>query len=108
MKTTTVVMEQRDGMDVEVQTFRVEHPDGTFAVPLMRAAVADFFASTPTDAREALDYTGGYFNWADAMNTIPDELWRKHGLNFIVSDGDEWIDHDEDLAPIDFEQDKEG
>lgn len=44
----------------------------------MRAAVAEFLASA--DGEESIEETMGDFNWGDAIEYVPDDIWSKHGI----------------------------
>lgn len=52
----------------------VEHPEQA-----MRTAVAEFLASE--DGEEAEEETSGDFNWGDAIEYVPDDIWSKHGIH---------------------------
>lgn len=44
----------------------------------MRTAVAEFLASA--DGEESIEETMGDFNWGDAIEYVPDDIWSKHGV----------------------------
>jgi hypothetical protein len=64
----------------------------------LRAAVSEFVSSGTAEAKEALDYANGYFNWGDAITRIPDSLFIKNGLTPLKQDAvDIFVDHNEVL-----------
>lgn len=64
-----------------------------------RAAVKEFISSGTVDAKEALDYAAGDFNWGDVMARMPDGYFVKYGLTPISRKEtvDVCVDHDEVL-----------
>ena len=46
----------------------------------LRDTVSEFLSSGSEEARKALKEANGYFNWGDALDSVPDELWEKHGM----------------------------
>ena len=44
----------------------------------MRVAVSEFLETA--DGEEAEQETAGDFNWGDAIEYVPDDIWRKHGI----------------------------
>lgn len=65
----------------------------------LRNAVAEFL-STDAGKRE-VEQTCYDFNWGDAIMTVPDEIWRKHGLSLFkgsVITRDIHVDQDEVLC----------
>jgi hypothetical protein len=56
-------------------------PDGLTANEIeatIRAVVKDFLESG--EARVAVEYAGGDFNWGDALCFVPDEFFSKYGV----------------------------
>lgn len=64
----------------------------------LRAAVQDFLTSGTEEAKEAVDYSCGCFNWGDAVVRVPNSYFEKYG---IVPDCqcavDVFVNHDEIL-----------
>lgn len=65
----------------------------------LRDAVRDFVHSNTDEAKSALEYACGSFNWGDVMSSIPNEYFVKHGLTPIDDDEsiEVMVDHDEIL-----------
>ena len=62
-------------------------------------AVKEFVNSGTDEAKKALDYACGSYNWGDAISSVPDELFVKHGLTRIYKDTvNLFVDHDEILC----------
>ena len=81
--------------------------DESVSIPIkaMRAAVAEFL--TTEDGEESIEDTMGDFNWGDAMEYVPDDIWSKHGLRikyanepYLISGSvlEVTVDQDERLA----------
>lgn len=65
----------------------------------LRAAVDEFVQSGTEDSKQARAFANGYYNWADAMSSVHDALFEKHGLKRIYNDAvDVLVDHDEVLV----------
>lgn len=47
----------------------------------LRDAIKDFLSSGTKEAQKALKEANGYFNWGNALGSVPDELWEKYGLS---------------------------
>ena len=79
----------------------------------LRNAVKEFVTSGTENAKEALDYACGGYNWGDAMSSVPDKLFMKHGLARLYSETvDVFVEHDEVLcgdiiSDLDSEDDNE-
>jgi hypothetical protein len=72
----------------------VSHPETT-----LRDAVAEFISSGTEESRQALENANGSYNWGDALITVPDEIFKKHGLTRIYQDSvDIYVEHDEILT----------
>ena len=62
-------------------------------------AVKEFVNSGTEEAKKALDYACGGYNWGDASISVPEELYVKHGLTRIDRDTiNIFVDHDEILC----------
>lgn len=81
--------------------------DESVSIPIkaMRAAVAEFL--TTEDGEASIEDTMGDFNWGDAMEYVPDDIWSKHGLRmkyanepYLISGSvlEVTVDQDERLA----------
>ena len=71
----------------------VEDPEAA-----LRAAVQDFLASGTEDAKHAIDYSCGYFNWGDVLSFVPNSYFVNRGLTPIEGDFiDVTVNHDEVL-----------
>ena len=86
-----------DGYDTTVVPYAVrdglENPEAA-----LRAAVQDFLTSDTEEARQALDYSYGDFNWGDAMSFVPKFYFIGQGLTPIEEDSiDVIVVHDEML-----------
>ena len=96
-----LIVQDRDGLDwkVWVVNFRVDSgvDDPRQA---LREAVKDFVTSETQEAKASLEYAGGGFNWGDAMSSIPDEVFRRHGLQRLtgIQGVDMDVNHDEILC----------
>lgn len=44
----------------------------------MRDAVQEFLQTE--DGKKMITYTCGDYNWGDAMNSVSDDIWKKHGI----------------------------
>lgn len=67
------------------------------AEKVVRKAVQEYL-KTPEGKRD-MEYACGYYNWGDAIRTIPDDFWEEHGLKPINHTAtDIWVDHDEILC----------
>jgi hypothetical protein len=65
----------------------------------LRAAVGEFVTSGTDESEAALKFANGFYNWADAMSTVPNALFEKRGLSRIYQDTvDITVDHDEVLC----------
>ena len=65
----------------------------------LRAAVREFIDSGTAEAKQALEYACGCFNWGDAISSVPDSLFEKHGLRKLHCEAlDVFVDHDEILC----------
>lgn len=73
----------------------MENPEAEF-----RAAIQDFLNSGTKEAKQAISYSGGYFNWGDAVSSVPQEYFYRRGFYYIG--GREVVDinveHDEILC----------
>jgi len=80
-----------------VASFRIR--EGTLQPEqALRDAVSEFVRSDTDEARNALDYANGYFNWGDAIVRVPDSLFIKHGLTPLRQNAiDVFVDHNEVL-----------
>ena len=65
----------------------------------IRAAVKDFINSGTEEAKDALEYAAGGFNWGDVMSSIPEEYFMKYGLTPLQQREtvDIRVEHDEVL-----------
>ncbi len=65
----------------------------------LRNAVKEFITSGTEECRAALNFANGYYNWGDAMSTVPDSIFEKHGLVRLNQDAvDIIVNHDEVLC----------
>jgi hypothetical protein len=81
-----------DDKDGGVWWFAVR-PDVKNFEGAVRGAVADFLAANPNTS-------GHPFNWGDAIDNVPDEFWRGHGLRSLdnpLPDFQFTVNHDEQL-----------
>ena len=72
----------------------MENPEKEF-----RAAIQDFLDSGTEEAQQAIFYANGYFNWGDAVSSIPQEYFYRRGFYYIGGSGvvDINVEHDEIL-----------
>ena len=75
----------------------------------LRKSVRDFVYSGAENAKQALDYANGSYNWGDVITTVPDEVFAKNGLTRLKQNAvDVHVDHDEilcDMTPAEMEDD---
>lgn len=75
---------ERDGFNIRVLTVVFEVPSENFDIEEnINRAVADF--AKTENGKQALEYTCGYFNLADVVQNLPNELCEKHGFKIITS-----------------------
>lgn len=75
----------------------------------LRAAVKEYVSSGTEESKHALEYACGYFNWGDAISSIPSSLFKKHGLTMFNQDAaDVFVDHDEVLCADSPDEAEEG
>ena len=68
---------------------------------ILQAAIMDFVHSGSAEAKRALVYANGNYNWGDAISTVPNDSYAKHGLTRLNLDVvDVYVDHDEVLFSI--------
>ena len=64
----------------------------------LRAAVQDFLTSDTEEAKQALDYSCGDFNWGDVISFVPKFYFIGQGLTPVeTSSIDVIVNHDEML-----------
>lgn len=91
-------MDRMSGEDVWVLSFLTDIQDKTQAKDAAYAAVVDFL-KTP-EAKEIVAQNRGFFNWGDAMVSVPAEFFIAHRLTPVRNTSlDAWVDHDECLPP---------
>ena len=65
----------------------------------LRNAIKEFVNSGTEESKKALEYACGCFNWGDAISSVPDDLYIKHGLTKLNQESiDVYVDHDEILC----------
>ncbi len=65
----------------------------------LRDAVNEFVQSGSAASTQALAFANGYYNWGDAMSSIPVSLFSKHGLTRLYRETvDVHVDHNELLG----------
>jgi len=65
----------------------------------LRAAIRQFLKSGCEEAVSAVEYANGYFNWGDALTTVPDSIFIEHGLTPLHGEStDIHVNHDEMLC----------
>ncbi|MDR0286822.1 MAG: hypothetical protein LBI03_03815 [Clostridiales bacterium] len=65
----------------------------------LRNAVLKFIKSGSEEAKSALDYACGCFNWDDVMSSVPDSVFIENGLMPLNENSfDIFVDHDEILC----------
>lgn len=66
----------------------------------IRAAVQDFLNSGTEEAKQAISFACGYFNWGDAISSVPNEFFFNRGLYYsgIPESVDINVEHDEILC----------
>lgn len=75
---------ERDGLSIRVLTVIFEVPAENFDIEEnINRAVADF--AKTENGKQTLEYTSGYFNLADVVQYLPNELCEKHGFKIINS-----------------------
>ena len=68
----------------------------------LRNAIKEFVCSGTEEAKTALSYACGCFNWGDALCNVPESIFIKHGLTPMKQNAvDVFVDHDEILADND-------
>ena len=64
----------------------------------LRDAVNEFLSSGTEEALKALKEANCYYNWGDALGSVPDEIWEKHGLTRRTSISmSSFVDYNESL-----------
>lgn len=100
IRVLNLVIEDRNQIPskVWVENFYIR-PEVEDAEKMLREAVKEFLASNDETARKAKEYACGSFNWGDAISSIPESLFEKHGL--VRMSGQDIVevnvDHDEVL-----------
>lgn len=65
----------------------------------LRDAIREFINSDTEDAKKAKSYSCQSYNWGDAMSSVPDNFFVKHGLVRLNQNAvDVFVDHDEILC----------
>ena len=95
-----IIQERSDSNDprtfVESYEIRddVQNPEKAF-----RDAIQAFVNSDTDESKSALSYACGCFNWGDALSSVPDSAFTKHGLTPLKQNTiDVFVDHDEILV----------
>lgn len=79
----------------------VEIPDEDFDVMGAIQDASVEYVNTPV-GNEVLNDNGGYFNWGDVVNNLPDDICKKHGFEIVnVMDADYVVHHDDCTATED-------
>ena len=65
----------------------------------LRGAVQDFITSGTEEAKAALEYASGDFNWGDVMSSVPEKYFINRGLTPLAGyeSIDVFVSHDEVL-----------
>lgn len=76
----------------------VEIPDENFDVMGAIQAASVDYVNTP-EGKEVLNDNGGYFNWGDVVNNLPDDICKRYGFEIVnVIDADNVVHHDDCMA----------
>lgn len=68
------------GTEMYVDTFEVE--DGVKdPEQALRDAVKQFLKTE--EGKKMIEYSAGDFNWGDAVMSVPNEVWKAHGLTMV-------------------------
>ena len=96
MKKVNLIRERKWENEFYVDTFEVDDSI-LYVEDALREAVKEFLGTD--QGIEAVKETMGDFNWGDAINMVPDEIWNKHGI-YPVSSGieDIVVNQDETLC----------
>lgn len=98
MKTTVLFWTSGGGDDLEVGAWFVRHECPHYDVEAnLRKAIDEYLSTDEGQAQIA----GSVFNWGDAVNDVPAEIWQKYGITSIddiESNGEIQVEHDEDLG----------
>lgn len=72
----------------------VENPESA-----LREAIHDFMVSGSKEAKKAINYACGCFNWGDALSSVPESFFGKYGLRRMSGHEvmDVNVEHDEIL-----------
>lgn len=104
-KILNLVIEDRSdprNTTIMVEPFLIKEGIGSNPEKALRDAVREFVASDSEESKKALSYASGYYNWGDAMSSIPEALFEKHGLiRFHQNAVDVVVNHDEILCNSD-------
>lgn len=96
IKTITAI--EHDGLDIRTITavFTIPSPDFDI-ISAVKAASNEYIATE--NGKRTLEHNCGYFNFADFLACVPEEICKKHGFTYKTT-GDMIIDWDESLIDI--------
>lgn len=77
MRKVNFIRERKWENEYYVDTFEVDDSI-LYVEAALRDAVNEFLGTE--EGIEAVKETMGGFNWGDAINMVPDEIWNKHGI----------------------------
>ena len=108
MKPVTFIRERRSEREQIIDYFFVEDSiedvEGAF-----RAAVAEYLKSP--ESKPDVEYACGDYNWGDAITTVPEEIFNRHGIHYAPDAIEIFVNQDEVLFPelqeAHFEEDDE-
>lgn len=99
---TTVVAQIMDGpMPSAVAIYQISHAAGIAVREAVKAAAREFLLTEEGSIYRESSVLSDSYNWGDAITSIPEEIWNRHGVQSVrvlrLTDETIVVDHDEAL-----------